>query len=680
MGDSLQLIDFAVIGIYVVFAIGVGGLFSRRAGTSYESFFVGDRKLPWWIAGTSIVATTFAADTPLAVTGITALDGISGNWIWWCWGIAHLVSTFFFARLWRRSNVLTNAEITELRYGGRSAAGLRAFKAIYYGLFVNCLTMAWVIAAMVKISRAFFDVEPGWVIAACVTVSVTYTVLGGYRSVVVTDLVQFTLGMFGAVLLAVLCLQNFGGLGKAPTEEDPGNGLLGELARSVDASGGRTLSDVLDFIPRADHPTLPALYFVVLLIAGWWQYAEGNGYIVQRLASCRDEGQAQAASLWFAVAHNALRPWPWILVALASLVFYPQLPGEPDATLTAQVQQTQVEISPAKLDVITGGQMTLKGLPRSCEALLGGEPIALERSADGATASFGALGQSGQRVLELDCSGERIRAGAIHVELLDREMGYPLMMRQVLPHGLLGLVIASLIAAFMSTIDTHTNWGSSYLVQDIYRRFIRPEADPKHYVFVSRICIVFMAALAGVSALFITDIATVWRFLVNLGAGLGSVAAVRWFWPRVTAYAEIGAMVTTTVLAVGFEIVGGLDGWLKIVLIAAASMVTWISISLFGPRNDPEALRRFARQVRPPGAAWAPYRDGPGDRIGGMVGRFFGGAIVVFGTLFGIGDLLMGWPLRGIALLLLAGWVLTRIAGAGSDPDATPDSAPGAQG
>jgi len=662
MGGSLQTIDFVVIGGYLVFAIAVGSLFSRRAGTSFESFFVGDRKLPWWIAGTSIVATTFAADTPLAVTGITALNGISGNWIWWCWGIAHLVSTFFFARLWRRSNVLTSAEITELRYSGRAAAGLRAFQAVYNGVFINCMTMAWVIAAMVKISRAFFDIEPAWIIAVCVTVSVTYTVLGGFRSVVVTDLVQFSLGMFGAILLAVLCVQVFGGIGTLPSEGDTGSGLLGELAEKVQEEGERTSSDVLGFIPSSDHPTLPPILFVTLLIAGWWRFAEGNGYIVQRLASCRDEAQAQAASLWFAIAHNALRPWPWILVALASLVFYPRLPDEVPSSLVAEVNSHGVEIAPTTLDIATGGRLEVRGLTQDCSVWVGETQATLERTGDGtAIADFGPFGRSGFESVRLDCSGTSVDVGHVRVHLTDREMGYPLMMRRLLPAGWLGLVVASLIAAFMSTIDTHTNWGSSYFVQDLYRRFIRTDASPKHYVLVSRISIVAMASLAGFAALFISDIATVWRFLINLGAGLGSVAAIRWFWPRVTAWAEIGAMITTTVLAIGFEIGSDLEPWQKIIWIAVGSMATWIPLSLFGPQNDAETLRRFAQRVRPPGRAWAPYRDTPGDSIAPMVQRFAGGAAIVFCSLFGIGDLLLGWRLRGAALLVLSLFLLLRV-------------------
>jgi Na+/proline symporter len=591
----VSILDLSIVVLYLVFALFIGSRFVRKASTGLESFFVGGRKLRWWVAGTSMVATTFAADTPLAVTGIVAADGISGNWIWWCWAIAHVVATFFFAQLWRRSGVITDAEIVELRYGGRPAAALRGFKAIYFGIFVNCLTMAWVIAAMVKISRAFFDVSPGLVITVCIAVSVVYTTLGGFRGVVITDFVQFGLGMAGALILAFLVSNHMGGIGNLPSEGEVGSGLMGAVAESMQEIGGRTAEDVLDYVPQRDHPSVPWIYLGVLLIVGWWRYAEGLGYIVQRLAACRNAAEAQAASLWFAVAHNALRPWPWILVALAAMVLYP--------------------------------------------------------------------------------------------DLQDKEMGYPLMMRDMLPTGVLGLVVASLLAAFMSTIDTHTNWGASYLVRDVYQRFLVKDASPRHYVTVSRLCILLMAILAGITALYIHNIAAVWRFLIALGAGLGSVAAARWYWPRVTVHAEFAAIGITTVLAVGLEVFctpllfGGpnpffvfeVAAWNKILLIAGASLATWIPVALFGPRNDPEVLARFARKVRPPGPTWRRYLGDMNETeaIGPIVLKFLAGLWIIYGTLFGIGDLILGRPLRGVVFVAIAMALLFWIARSRSEDSDT---------
>ncbi len=583
MHATIHAIDWAIIGIYALTAVVLGSLFSKAASRSVDSFFVGGRDLPWWIAGTSIVATTFAADTPLAVTGIVASGGISGNWIWWSWAIAHVVATFLFARMWRRSGVITDAEITELRYSGPCAAALRGFKAVYFGLFINCITMAWVIAAMVKISKAFFDWPAPAVITVCVVVAVVYTILGGFRSVVATDLIQFVLGMAGAVALAWLVLDKFGGMGVAPAEGIEGSGMLLALDQAL-AGGDRSLAEVLAFVPGWDHPKMPILFFAALMIAGWWRQAEGNGYVVQRLAACRDEGHAQAASLWFAVAHNALRPWPWFIVGLAALVVFPGLE--------------------------------------------------------------------------------------------DPEMGYPLAMGHYLPPGLLGVVIASLLAAFMSTIDTHTNWGASYLVQDLYLRFWRPDASEREAVMVSRVAIVIMALLAGVTALFVQNIASVWVFIINLGAGLGSVTAARWYWSRVTPQAEFAALGVTTVLALGLLVFGTptlfggpnpmvlveVPGWAQILIIAGGSLSAWVPVALWGPRNDPETLRAFARKVRPGGPGWAAWREQPGDPLLPALLRVVAGLAVVYGCLFGIGDLVLGrWP-RGLGLLVLAAgslaWIL----------------------
>lgn len=688
MLSSLAGVDLLIIGLYVAVMIGIGSHFARRASRSVESFFIGDRKMSWWLAGTSMVATTFAADTPLAVTGIVASDGIAGNWIWWCWAIAHLIATFFFARMWRRSGVITDAEITELRYSGRPAAVLRGSKAVYFGLFVNILAMAWVIAAMVKISRAFFAVDPVWIIVACILVSVTYTLMGGLRSVVLTDLIQFCLGMAGALLLAWLVVSRLGGIGSPPDASGPGTGLIGALDAAVEASGDRSLRDVLDFVPPADHPTLPLVYFVVLLIAGWWRYAEGNGYLVQRMAACKNESHAQGAMLWFSVAHNALRPWPWIVVGLASLVIYPILPaGGPGGSgdeLIGERDGRTLRVRPLSLDLAHGGELEIEGLEGSCQATVGDRSAMADGDALHRTARFFGFTRTGVYDLTVAC-GKRPEdpfpdwqftwERSIRVELADREMAYPLILGRTLPPGLLGLVVASLLAAFMSTIDTHTNWGASYLVQDLYRRFWRPDEDPRHYVRVSRVCIVIMAVLAGTSALFVQNIASVWRFLITLGAGLGSVSALRWYWPRVTVWAEFAALGVTTTLALGLELFctptlfGGpnpffvilVPAWAKIVLIAAASLAAWVPMALWGPPNDPATLRRFAAKVRPPGPGWAPYRTGPADPLAPAISRFIAGLCITFGTLLGTGDLILGSRPRGALVLAISAALLAWV-------------------
>lgn len=678
MHTGLASIDFAVIAFYFACAIGLGLWFSRRAAGGLESFFVGSRKLPWWLAGTSMVATTFAADTPLAITGIVAIDGIAGNWLWWCWAIAHLCATFFFARLWRRSGVITDAEIVELRYSGRPAAALRAFKAVYFGLFINCLTMAWVIAAMVKISRAFFVVEPWVVIAVCMTVSVIYTSLGGFRSVVITDILQFALGMGGAIALAWFVVGEFGGIGAPAETEASGAGLLGALSVALEGSS-RSLGEVLDFLPPADHPTIPPVYLVVLMVAGWWRFAEGSGYIVQRLAACRNERHAQAASLWFSVAHNALRPWPWIIVALAALIVYPETEaltrGDVVADLSYGTGWKTVRIEPGRVELENDPALWAQGLPADCEAFLGGYSLKWRPAAErGRRADLTGWPQGGELPLTVEClGGSAQHLGDVTVALGDREMAYPLLMRRSLPPLALGLVVASLLAAFMSTIDTHINWGASYLIQDLYRRFIRPDADSNHYLIMSRLAIVAMAILAGCSALFVDNIATVWRFLVTLGAGLGSVTAARWFWPRVTPHAEFAAMGVTTVAAVGLEIFAPMFGqelpaWAKIVVIASASLAVWVPTALFGPANQRHTLEAFAAKVRPPGPGWSHYLDSPPASLVSSAWRFGAGLVVVFGSLFGIGAFFLGSRTAGLIWVALATVLaIATVAGKGAD-------------
>ncbi|OGQ81152.1 MAG: hypothetical protein A2289_15000 [Deltaproteobacteria bacterium RIFOXYA12_FULL_58_15] len=670
MRPTLHLLDWTVIAAYGVFVLATGVFFAKKASKDVDSFFVGDRKLPWWIAGTSIVATTFAADTPLAVTGIIASDGISGNWIWWAWAIAHLIATFLFAAMWRRSGVITDAEITELRYSGPAAAKLRVIKALYFGIFINCLTMAWVIAAMVKISQAFFDVPAWQVIIACVAVAVAYTILGGFQSVVITDLLQFALGMLGAIVLAVIVVMHFGGMGT--TAGDAGassdTGLLGAVAQSA-RNTGHALEDTLNFIPAVDHPTMPLVAFLVLLGFGWWRYAEGNGYVVQRLAACKNEAHAEASSLWFAIAHNALRPWPWIVVGLAALVVYPRVSGEIPKELIAG----DTTIKPASIDVATGGTLTIKGGKPGDVLSVAEQSVPFISDGQAWTATFGPFKESGTpHAIITSQEGVRRDLGALTVTLLDREMAYPLMMGQFLPVGLLGLVIASLLAAFMSTIDTHTNWGASYLIQDVYRRFVAPDASEARCVLLSRWCVVGIAVVAGLTALIIANIAEVWRFLITLGAGLGSVTAARWYWSRVTPHAELAALAVTTVVAVVFQmfftatLFGGpnpffvvdIPSWAQILIVAGSSLAAWVPVALFGPSNPPETLQAFAAKVRPSGPGWRDVASSSQTPLWPAILKVIGGCGLVYGSLFGIGHLLLGRYLEGVAWLLMASLLL----------------------
>lgn len=574
----MALTDTLIILAYLVGSLAVGAAVTRKASRSSEDYFLAGRSLPWWLAGTSMVATTFAADTPLAITGLVASGGIAGNWIWWAVGIAHVIAAVVFSRLWRRMEVVTDAEVLERRYSGPIASILRTVKAGYSAIFLNVLTMGWVALAMRKIAG---EVLPTWdptlVTFALMGLAATYSLLGGMRSVVITDVAQLILAMVGSIALAVVVVQEQGGL----------SGLVAGIHETYPETGGQILS----FVPQGDLPGLPVSLFAVLLTVAWWKQAEGSGYIVQRLGASKSPQDAERASVWFAVLHNAIRPWPWILVALAALVIWP-LDGGPE----------------------------------------------------------------------------------------DREALYATLMVERLPTGLLGIAVAALLAAFMSTIDTHMNWGASYLVRDGWERF---GGDEKHSVRFGRICGVLLVAAGGCVSLMMDSIADMWLFIITLGSGLGSVALGRWLWWRVNAHAELTALVVSSLVAGGVVLLGqeSLLGWAnpvhvpisktaRILWVAGLSLATWVPVALFGPSTDFAVLRRFVESARPPGF-WSPFTFEQ-EEGAGLLFRVGVGWVAVFGTLFGLG----GWLLRGPvwSLLLLAGlvstfWLLFRKGPKEADPE-----------
>ncbi|MDP6931729.1 MAG: Na+:solute symporter [Myxococcota bacterium] len=585
-------IDWIIVGAYLLLALGVGLALTRRASQSSEEYFVAGRSLPWWLAGTSMVATTFAADTPLAVTGLVASGGIAGNWIWWSWGIAHVVAALVFARYWRRLRVVTDAEILEQRYTGRTAAALRLVKAGYQALFLNCLTMGWVILAMRKVSASLFpDIDPLGVTFGLMALAVFYSLLGGIRSVVITDMVQFGLALVGAVLLLYFVL------------DDPRIGGVSGLVEGLQKAYPDRSDAMLQFLPRGDLPGLPVTLFAVLMTVAWWRQAEGSGYIVQRLGATRDPVDAERASIWFAVLHNAIRPWPWILVGLAALVFWPLGSVDPQGSCTALL---------------------------SCP--------------------------TGFSCVEQVCT-------------FDREATYALLLVEKLPPGALGVMVVSLLAAFMSTIDTHVNWGSSYLVRDVWQRFVRPDDSPRDLVRVGRVGVVVMALVAACASTLMHSIVEVWLFLITLGSGLGSVAVMRWLWWRVNAQAELVALASSTVLSLGVvwgpDLLGvELSRAAGIVIVALGSVATWVPVALLTTPVVEGTLDGFYRIVRPLGA-WGPVArrnpevDTSVER--GLWLRVVAGLWAVFGTLFGLGGWILISPAHSLVFLSglgAFGWLL----------------------
>jgi Na+/proline symporter len=569
---NLAPIDWGILAVYVLAMLGIGVALSRRASRSVTDFFLTGRSLPWWIAGTSMVATTFAADTPLVVTSYVRRAGIGSNWIWFNFAISHLLTTFFLAALWRRAKVTTDVEFLSIRYSGSGGRALRTFKGIFYAFVTNSVVMGWVILAMSTIFVEVFGLpehiellgltlpSKAVAIAAGLSIALVYASLSGLWGVVVTDLLQFTTAMVGSFVLAISAVRAHGGLGP-----------LAERLREVTAVDGRPAAEMapLDFGAfDLSNPAFQAAFwgFLVAVLVQWWswKYSDGGGVLIQRMSACRTERDSVLAMLWFTFANYVLRPWPWFLVALISLLVFP--------------------------------------------------------------------------------------------DLQDHKAAYPLMMREYLGAGWLGLMLAAMLAAFMSTIDTHMNLASSYFVVDLWKPWRGKEISEREGVLVARLSGVGFLALGGIIALTNDSISFLFEFLLRLVAGAGAVFLVRWFWWRVNAWAELSAMVASLLIAT-FLTLSNAHGWLahdfaswEVFLInVGISAVIWVTVALVTPPDDPETLRAFVRRTRPFGA-WGPYAAEAGDGAGEgptLRERFllWGGAVVgLYGCLFGIGRLLLHEP------------------------------------
>jgi SSS family solute:Na+ symporter len=575
----LDLLDWSIIIASLVFSLIIGLYFTKRASRSLSEFFTAEGSLPWWLVGTSMVATTFAADTPLVVSGLVRKGGIYENWLWWSALMGGMLTVYFFAGLWRRAGLITDVEFVELRYDGKSAAALRGFCAVYFGLLVNCIVMGWVTLAMSKILNVMMGWDKVSSVAILVTLTLTYTVLSGYWGVVVTDFFQFALAMLGAVVLMFVVLVQMGG--------------PGHMVEQVLAAPGVD-PKVLYFVPDFGTATHLALVtFVVQISLLWWGSGQGGGYLAQRLFSARDERHAAKAFLWFNIANYMLRPWPWIVVGLASLVYFPLQPGE------------------------------------------------------------------------------------------DNELAYPKMIAALMPTGMRGLMVASLFAAFMSTLSTQLNWGASYIVSDIYKRFMVRDAPDRHYVNVSRLVMVALMLVGSLAAWQSESVAKVWIYLLTIGAGGAFVGLLRWYWWRVNAWAEIGAMVSSLVVANGdlfckpLAALGMLSPaamekvtWFyasetyayRIAFILAVCTLFWIVVMYLTPPVSMDHLERFYRRVRP-GGWWGPVAQRcPGVQTASTRRAWTGwlaGTICVYTGLFGMGYLCIGKYTAGIAMIavsVVSGW------------------------
>lgn len=646
---ALHWIDWALIAGYVVFALGVGVVYARRAGKDVDEYFLSGRSLPWWVAGTSMVATSFAADTPLVITGWVRDYGIWKNWVWWCYCGGGMLAVFLFARGWRRGGVMTKAELAELRYGGESAAVLRGTLGFMHAGVTNTITLCWVLLAAKKIMEVLLGIDGTLALVLGCAIALVYSLMAGFWGVVVTDLVQFVMAMVGAIALAWLAWSGVGGTEAIMNAADRGLPFTDNTLRFLPRAGPGGLFD-------ASFWTIPLAALAVYLGVSWWaaENVDGSGTAVQRIAASRNERDGVLAVMWFNVTHFALRPWPWILVAVASLVVLPPLSvTAPTGGQVVSVSAEGAEAPEVQLRTEAGELVTV--------------PLEVRGSAED------------WRAIPRITAGDEVQAGEV-LAASDSERAYVVMMRRYLPVGLLGLVVASLLAAFMSTIDTHVNLAASFFVNDLWRRFVVRDGSPGHYVLVARVASVVVLALAGLLASQASSISDLFLFFLAFLSGVGPVYVLRWHWWRVSAWTEITAMLasaTTTTVLTFADITWSLGPFAKggtllpegrLLMVVAVSLAAALLVTLLLPAPDPRGALGFYRKVRPAGwwgpvAALAPEVTPVRHGLTVLLG-IVGGIALVYGSMLGLGMFLLarsgdaayaaGFALVGAVLLLRA--------------------------
>jgi Na+/proline symporter len=577
---QLENIDWLIILAFFILSLVIGIIVSKKSGKDITEFFLSGRKMPWWLLGISMVATTFSADTPNLVTDIVRTNGVAGNWVWWAFLLTGMLTVFVYAKLWRRSEVLTDLEFYELRYSGKGAAFLRGFRAFYLGAVFNVLIMASVCLAGIKIGGALLGLSPVETLLISCAVTVIYSSIGGLRGIIITDFFQFILAMV-ATFWAAYEIVN-----------------LPQVAGLTNLLNHPDVIPKLNLIPDIADTDLFIAVFIIPLAVQWWAVwypgAEpgGGGYVAQRMLSAKDEKNAIWATLLFNFMHYAVRPWPWILIALASIVVFPNL------------ESLQV---------------------------------------------------------------------AFPNTIVGNDLAYPAMI-SFLPSGLLGLLVASLIAAFMSTISTHLNWGSSYLVHDFYRRFFVKDRTEKHYVFIGRVFTVLLMVFSAFFALFLNNSLQAFGIILQIGAGTGLIFILRWFWYRVNVYSELTAMIVSFIVALAFEFIipNNFSVEEKLIIGVTITTISWLIVTLITPPSNMETLQNFYKKIQPGGPGWKKVieeseskgititgKKEKWDVPSGILCMLFG-SISVYSILFGIGYILYSQTTTGIIFLIIS--VLSVIA------------------
>ena len=571
---QLENIDWLIISAFFILSLAIGIIVSKKSGKDVTEFFLSGRKMPWWLLGISMVATTFSADTPNLVTDIVRTNGVAGNWIWWAFLLTGMLTVFVYAKLWRRSEVLTDLEFYELRYSGKGAAFLRGFRAFYLGAIFNVLIMASVCLAGIKIGGALLGLSPVETLLITCTITVVYSSIGGLRGIIITDFFQFILAMV-ATFWAAYEIVN-----------------LPQVAGLTNLLNHPDVIPKLNLIPDIADTDLFIAVFIIPLAVQWWAVwypgAEpgGGGYVAQRMLSAKDEKNAIWATLLFNFMHYAIRPWPWILIALASIVVFPDL--------------------------------------------------------------------------------DSLRV-AFPNTIVGNDLAYPAMI-SFLPPGLLGLLVASLIAAFMSTISTHLNWGSSYLVHDFYRRFFVKDKSETHYVSMGRVFTVLLMIFSAFFALFLNNSLQAFGIILQIGAGTGLIFILRWFWYRVNVYSELTAMIVSFFVAIIFEFIipNNFSVEEKLIIGVTITTISWLIVTLITPPSSIETLQNFYKKIQPGGPGWKKVieeSEAKGINITGKKEKWdvpsgilcmLFGSISVYSILFGIGYLLYSKTTTGIIFMLIS--------------------------
>ena len=592
---KLQLIDWFIIAGSLLICFVPALFFGKRGGKNTSEFFASGRSVPWWLAGLSMVATTFSSDTPNWVTEQVRKYGVAGNWQWWGFVLTGVATVFFFARLWRRSGVMTDLEFYELRYSGKAASVVRGFRAVYLGLFFNCFIMGMVTLAACKIANILFGMPPWQTILMCGILNVVFASHAGLWGVLVIDMVQFFIKMTAVVAAAYFSLKQVGGLHTLIEKLSHLQVVLPEGGQPVMSPIDGHGQPILNLLPNFSMGQLALMIFIMPIAIGWWanwypgSEPGGGSFIAQRMLASKSEKDALGGTLFFNLAHYVLRPWPWIITALCSIIIFPDL---------ASIQAAFPNADP---------------------------------------------------------------------RLIGHDSAFPAMLK-FLPAGFVGLMIGGLIAANSSTILTHLNWGSSYLVHDLYRRFIKSNANEKHYVNAGRLCTVFLYVFAALLSLGMTSSQQAFQVLLSIGAGTGLLYIVRWFWSRVSAWCEVTAMAASLVSAAGFPYLEKL-GWLPHLGFAQTTLLQvgfttmcWLVAALVAPQTDRATLIAFYKKVHPAGPGWTKVRleagvteaDAAlhGDHMGMAALGWVSGCAVIWSSLFAIGNFLYG---RTSLALLLSG-------------------------